>query len=222
MTEPAARDTLSNTRRRIILTLKQHGEATAVDLAGSLFVTVSAIRQHLGRLTGEGLITYREVGSGPGRRRRLYTLTPAADRLFPGGYEALLEDLIGFLEKQDPDLLEKFVGGLRDRRAEIPARAAAQGRRAGIEALVTLFEREDYLPEIQEDNGAELLRLFHCPIVNIARAFPRLCECEAELIAAATRDGAPERVRWRLNGDATCAYRLPGMKLSGNGASATS
>src|SRR5207244_10122645 len=39
-----------STRRRILVALKKRGEAGAEDLAGSLGITVSAVRQHLAGL----------------------------------------------------------------------------------------------------------------------------------------------------------------------------
>ena len=128
---PTTREQLTNTRRKIVLTLKQRGEANAVELAEALYVTVSAIRQHLGRLTDEGLIAYREIGQGPGRRRRLYHLPPAAESLFPNGYEELLTRLMTFVQRENPAMLDRFLEDEWRWRSE---RARRGGPPAGIDA----------------------------------------------------------------------------------------
>lgn len=191
-----------------MLTLKQRGEANAVELATSLFVTVSAIRQHLGRLTGEGLIAYREVGQGPGRRRRLYHLTPAAESLFPNGYEELLTRLMSFVLREDPVLLERFSDEEMQWRFERARRGASAPTFDGqVEAVVQTFTRDAFLPELDGQKGDEL-QFQHCPVLAAARLYPRLCAAELEFIQQLVPGGTVDRVAWRLDGAGVCAYRF--------------
>jgi predicted ArsR family transcriptional regulator len=205
---PTTREQLTNTRRKIVLTLKQRGEANAVELAEALYVTVSAIRQHLGRLTGEGLIAYREIGQGPGRRRRLYHLTPAAESLFPNGYEELLTRLMTFVQRENPAMLDRFLEDEWRWRSE---RARRGGPPAGIDAQIEgvaqLFARDSYLPEVDGAAGHEI-QFQHCPIFAAARIYPRMCVAELEFIREQIPDGQVDRTAWRLDGASVCQYQV--------------
>lgn len=208
---PTTREQLTNTRRKIVLTLKQRGEANAVELAEALYVTVSAIRQHLGRLTGEGLIAYREVGQGPGRRRRLYYLTPAAESLFPNGYEELLTRLMTFVQHEDPKLIDRFVtaeGSWRSERAR--RNGPAPGYLGQIEAVVHWFARDSFLPEMDGAEGVDGtdIQMQHCPVLAAARIAPALCASEWAFIQEQIPDGDVKRVAWRLDGASVCVYRV--------------
>ena len=54
---------LSNDRRLLILcSLVEEGEATVNDLAETVGLSQSALSQHLARLRGEGIVTFRRDG----------------------------------------------------------------------------------------------------------------------------------------------------------------
>ncbi|MBI2764385.1 MAG: winged helix-turn-helix transcriptional regulator [Chloroflexi bacterium] len=215
------RDELLNTRRKIIVTLKQNGEATAAALAESLFVTVSAIRQHLGRLASEGLIGYREIGRGPGRRRRLYSLTATADVLFPNGYESMARRLADFVAGRAPELLDQFFQ--QEAAGQVAEIAAGTDGRmdAVLGLMVSLFERNDFAPQLSSPHGDgdgaggdPLLTLFHCPILALSRDHPQICAYEARAIHDMAMAGQPgggidvERRAWRLEGQLLCSYAI--------------
>jgi len=210
-TNSSTREQLTNTRRKIVLTLKQRGEANAVELAEALYVTVSAIRQHLGRLTGEGLIAYREVGQGPGRRRRLYYLTPAAESLFPNGYEELLTRLMTFVQHEDPELMDRFVAAESRWRSERARRSGPPpGYFAQIESVVQWYARDSFLPEVDGAEGVDGadIQMQHCPVLAAARIAPAICDGEWAFIREQIPDGDVARVAWRLDGANVCVYRV--------------
>ena len=88
MSETATLDTLPATRRALLDALKRQGEARADELATILGITVSAVRQHLAALHGDGLVTHSEVRAGPGRPHHKYRLSEQGDNLFPRRYAA--------------------------------------------------------------------------------------------------------------------------------------
>ncbi|MCC6381280.1 MAG: ArsR family transcriptional regulator [Dehalococcoidia bacterium] len=209
MTQNPWLESFPSTRRQIIVILKKRGEASAADLAAMLFITVSAIRQHLGRLTGEGLVGYREVGHGPGRRRRLYSLSAGGEQLFPTGYEAVLVRLGEHLEEKAPGLLDHFVEEQRRRFVE---RAAPRmvGRPLAVQVgeLIDLLAPMNFLPEVAEDGEATSLTFFHCPVYGLVRRFSGACAAEAAALADVLPTRAVERTAWRLEGAPVCSYRL--------------
>src|SRR4051794_14129285 len=95
------------TRKAIVMALKKRGEARAEELAAEMGVTVSALRQQLVALSGDGLVTFREVRSGPGRPKHFYSLTAAAESLFPKTYDELTNELLDYVSDESPELLER-------------------------------------------------------------------------------------------------------------------
>ncbi len=102
-----ALDALPPGRRAVLSTLKTRGEASAEDVAAVLGVTVSAVRQHLAPLEQHGLVAHRDERPGPGRPRRRYCLTPAAESLWPKRYGQLTNQLLTFLDDADPTLVDQ-------------------------------------------------------------------------------------------------------------------
>ena len=81
--------TLPTTRRALLTLLKRRGPSTADELASSLAITVSAVRQHLAGLSADRLVRYDEERTGPGRPRHRYELSEDGEDLFPKTYSEL-------------------------------------------------------------------------------------------------------------------------------------
>ena len=122
-------DNLPPGRRAVLSTLKTRGEASADEVATTLGVTVGAVRQHLAPLEEQGLVAHRDERPGPGRPRRRYCLTPAAESLWPKRYGQLANQLLTFIDGADPTLVEL---AFEHRRRERVARAAAAPRRPAV------------------------------------------------------------------------------------------
>ena len=60
---------LSVSTREVVPALKKRGEARASEIAAALGITPSGVRQHLGALRADGLVAYRTIHAGPGRRK---------------------------------------------------------------------------------------------------------------------------------------------------------
>src|SRR5437879_5426896 len=121
MTGPAT------TRRAILLTIKRRGEARAEDLATTLGITPSAVRQHLTALVGEGLVSVREQRGGTGRPKFFYATTAAAEELFPKTYGDLTNELLDFLSGEEPGMVDRLFERRQQRRVDA-ARQRLKGR----------------------------------------------------------------------------------------------
>src|SRR6202035_2560467 len=108
----------STTRRAILLTIKKRGEARAEDLAAALSITPSAVRQHLTGLLGEGLVAVREQRGRAGRPRFFYSVTALAEPLFPKTYGGLANELLDYLDEDEPGMVDQMFARRRDRRVE--------------------------------------------------------------------------------------------------------
>ena len=181
-TEAAGRATalagLPSGRRAVLTRLKSAGEATADRLADDLGVTVGAVRQQLAPLGEAGLVAHRDERRGPGRPRRWYCLTPAAESLFPKRYGQLTNQLLGFIEEADPR------PGHRRLRA---AGRAAPGRGPPlvwpvvrfdeqVKELARILDEDGYLADCEPAvEGSWLVIERNCAILDVARHHREAC-----------------------------------------------
>ena len=87
---------MQSTRQEILEILKEEKQATVEDLAERLELTPMTIRHHLNVLQAQNLVATTTVRRSQkvGRPRLVYTLTEAADDLFPQSYGELARHLV--------------------------------------------------------------------------------------------------------------------------------
>jgi predicted ArsR family transcriptional regulator len=197
-------------RRAVLCTLKSDGEATAEQLAGELGVTVGAIRQQLAPLGEDGLVAHRDERQGPGRPRRFYCLTPAAESLFPKRYGQLTNQLLGFIEEADPDVITSAFqrrGLQRQARAEI--RLAERSLTGRVEELARILDEDGYLAGCEQIGpGAWRITELNCAILDVARQHHEACGSELAFLRAVLPGASVERVTHILAGAHSCSYEV--------------
>jgi predicted ArsR family transcriptional regulator len=156
------------TRYALFRHIADAGEPVGVaDLTERFRFNHNAIRQHLAKLVGAGLIVEaRAAATGPGRPRLVYTVNPAAEGQWgtTGPYErlsALLAEIIR------TGLSPKEVG----RRAATEFRAPSASDSDDVIADVTLaMARQGFDPEVRPTpgGGTEIV-LRNCPFESAAR-----------------------------------------------------
>ena len=134
----------TSTRREIINLLRVVGPLTVGELGERLHITHVAVRRHLTSLERDGLVTSVQQRLPMGRPTRVYSLTEAADNLFPKKYGSMMVELLDFLHETDPELVEAFF---RRRGEEMVARYGGEVNGG------TLKERVQQLTAIQQANG---------------------------------------------------------------------
>jgi DeoR family suf operon transcriptional repressor len=208
--ESASLDTLPSSKRALLETLKRRGEAGADELAAALGITVSAVRQHLASLHGDGLVAHSEVRSGPGRPRHVYRLSDRGDNLFPRAYAAIVTDLLVEAEEADPELVDKMFARRRARRVQ-RARERLEGKPFGerVLALTQILDEDGYLAEaIRQDDGSYRIVEHNCAILEVATRYGAACGTELEFIREVLPDATVERVAHLLSGGHVCAYEV--------------
>ena len=210
MSDTASLDTLPTTRRALLEAIKRRGEARADELADSLGITVSAVRQHLAALTAEGLVAHREVRAGPGRPHHDYRLSERGDNLFPRRYAAIVTDLLVEAEAADPELVDRMFERRRARRA-----ARAKQRLDGlafadrVAELTAILDEDGYLAEfVPQDDGSFRIVEHNCAILAVASQYGAACGTELEFIREVLPDARVERVAHLLAGGHVCAYEV--------------
>ena len=202
---------LGESQRSLLVELKRRGEATLVEVAGAVDLASETVREHLNALTARGLV--ERVGrrrNGPGRPRIVYGLSDRGEALFPNREGALLGELASHLVATGrEDVLEEFfqwrIGEQRDS-AESRLRGLEGAER--MEEVARILSEQGFMAEVEEDEGgALLLRLCHCPLKELVEASRLPCRAEIEFVEELLGESLA-REAWIPEGDHSCTYRL--------------
>jgi predicted ArsR family transcriptional regulator len=170
-----------STRGRIIVLLRR-ASRTVDELAQALDLTDNAVRAHLTALERDGLVQQHGVQRGRGKPAYAYDLTPEAERLFPKPYALVLRHLLDLLAARlGPEELEALLrnvgailaSGLNRPTGDIHAR---------LEAAVTVLNGLGGLAELEERDGAFMIRGYRCPLATVVPGHPEICQLAATLL----------------------------------------
>jgi DeoR family suf operon transcriptional repressor len=208
MTVSEALSSLPENRRRILEHVKRAGETTAEAIATELGVTLSGARQHLMTLERDGLLEHRSRRGGPGRPRHVFVLTPVGDSLFPRAYAELTNELLEYVEDEDPSLLERIFERRARRRLQ-----RARERTAGlpfadrVRAVAEILDEDGYLADFaRRDDGAFVITEHNCAVLGVALRYRHACSSELDFLQAALPEAEVTRIAHRINGGHVCAY----------------
>lgn len=196
--------------RDILLALKKRGEARADELARAVGITPSGVRQHLLSLRAAGFVAHRAVQAGPGRPRYVYCLTALAEELFPKTYGQLTTELLGDLEEEDPEILQRIFQRRRRRRVQL-ARTRLAGKSFGerVAELARILDEDGYLADFEKrSDGTYLIIEHNCAIWDVAAKYALACSTEFEFLRQVLPEARIERVAHRVAGAYTCAYEI--------------
>ena len=203
-----ALNSLPETRRRILEQIKRGGNTTADAIAAELGVTLSGARQTLTALEREGLLTHAAERGGPGRPRHVYSLTAAGDALFPRAYVELTNELLEYVEDEDPVLLERIFTRRAERRLQ-----RARERTVGlsfperVQAVANILDEDGYLADFsRRDDGAFIITEHNCAVLGVALRYGHACSSELDFLRAALPEAEVTRIAHRIQGGHVCAY----------------
>jgi len=211
-TQTPALAALPTTWQTVLRYLKTRGDATAEDLATAAAITLSGVRQHLTALERDGLVTHTEprASTGTGRPRYLYTLTPTGDALFPRAYAELTNELLHYVEDEDPALLTRLFDRRAQRRLE-QCRARTEGLPfpERVSVVARILDEDGYLADFTpRDDGAFVITEHNCAVLSVAKRYSLACSSELAFLQAALPDATVARIAHRLNGAHVCAYEV--------------
>jgi len=208
--QEAAINAFPETRRAMLQILKREGRADTERLAQLTEITTSGARQHLVALEADGLVTHLVERVGPGRPRHAYQLTTAGDALFPRHYSALTNELLAYVEDEDPALVERIFARRGQRRLEQAiARTEGLPFDEKVRTIAQILDEDGYLADFRTmDDGTYLITEHNCAVLIVAQRYRHACSSELEFLQRALPEADVTRVAHRLNGAHVCAYQV--------------
>ena len=196
-----------STRGQIVTLLRRSGR-TVEDLARALDLTDNGIRAHLALLERDGVVRQRgsvRRGSG-GKPAYVYELTQEAEDLFPKAYEPSLRRLLDVLSDQlgpeESEALLRSVG----RRLAGEHSTRADGAHARLESAVAVLNELGGLAELEERDGAVIIRGYSCPLAGVTPDHPQVCRMAETLIAELA--GVPVHERCDRGERPRCCFEI--------------
>src|SRR3712207_753024 len=173
-----------STRGQIVTLLRRSGR-TVEDLARALSLTDNGVRAHLAVLERDGIVRQRgsvRRSSGGGKPAYVYELTQEAEDLFPKAYEPALRRLLDILSDQlGPKEAEALLRSVGHRLAEEYS-VRAEGTHARLESAVEVLNELGGLAELEERDGALVIRGYSCPLASVTTDHPEVCRMAETLI----------------------------------------
>jgi DeoR family transcriptional regulator, suf operon transcriptional repressor len=211
---------LPETRRALLDALKRRGPLGAEALALAAGISASGVRQQLTTLERDGLVTASNerknastganTGANTGRPEKIYRLTQAGDALYPRFYAELTNELLGYLDDDDPVLLERLFARRMQRRIEAARQRLAPlpDLRAKAYELARILDADGYLAECSETSDGWLISEKNCAILSIALRYGQACSSELGFLQAVLPEAQVTRVAHMVAGAHVCAYAV--------------
>lgn len=198
-------------RQKILEILKRNHHATVVELAEELDMAPVSVRHHLDLLIGDNLVCTPRVrrGTGAGRPKRMYALTPHAASHFPNNYRQLADDSLNALKQLVSE--EQVLGVMRNlagrMASQVPDDLDTLSPPERIEVVVRFLSEQGFMAGYEVSGNEVLLHTCNCPYAQLAGSHPELCHMDLQLISELT-GLEPQRIAHIVEGDGRCTYRL--------------
>jgi len=190
------------------------GNITATQLATQLGITPAAVRRHLDLLEGEGLVvarsSRRRQSSSRGRPAKAFQITDAGrDRFYQAYSKLAVQAIVQLLEAAGPQGLDALAQAhFSPIEAFFSEALAADPDKTPHAALVAALDAGGYAASLSQMAGGAQLCQHHCPVADVARAYPEICEVETSLIAQLLQSHV-QRLATIAHGDGVCTTNIP-------------
>jgi predicted ArsR family transcriptional regulator len=202
---------MQSTRQEILSILREERQATVEDLAESLELTPMTIRHHLNVLQAQNLVVASKVRRSKkvGRPRLVYTLTEAADELFPHGYGELARRLVSEVKETvgEEELKTIFRRMAADLAAEAPPAKESQTFEERLDQVSEFLQEKGFLSRWEETDEGYVLTNVNCPYRRVSREHSEVCIMDFELLDRLL-GVKPHRLEHMRSGDACCSFLL--------------
>lgn len=207
------------TCEQILRLIVERGPITSGELARILVLTPAAVRRHISTLFEDEYIQIYQTNSNTplkrGRPSRRYVATNRGHAQLNEAYADIAAHALSFVrENLGDEGIEEFA---RRRTEALQTRYQNKVAAAGpnpidkIAALAQSLERDGFMTTLRRGGPHSIsLQLCqgHCPVQDVAGAFPELCEAETQAFAKLL--GVPiQRLSTLANGGHVCTTNIP-------------
>lgn len=204
---------LAETKRNIILFLKEHGRGDTGQLATHLSLSLEAVRRQLLELKNEGWVTgkplKKENHGRSGRPSVFFHLTLAGEHLFPKRYDQLFLTLLDTISetKGHEGTLEILAQFTEKRIREFAGKLENLNLPEKLEALKNLYWEGDPYVKVERDNRGYRLIEYNCPLLGVAMKRPVVCSSSVYFLSKLLGVKVVREERFQ-DGEGRCVFRI--------------
>ncbi len=204
--------------RALLDLIRRGGPLTVAEMAASLGVTATAIRNRLTRLLGAGLVERQSEHQGRGRPKHTYQASVEAQKRLGQNYAdlavVLWDEMMSTVA--DRKLRRLLFTRVTDRLAEIyRSQVSGQEWEGRLVQLTNLLHDRGVEAEVARDAGGVIpvLRQHSCPYYELAEADPAICALERKMFEKVL--GRSLRLsQCRLDGDRFCDFQAKPIPIT--------
>jgi predicted ArsR family transcriptional regulator len=202
---------MQSTRQEILGILKAEKQATVEDLAARLDLTPMTIRHHLNVLQAQNLVTATKVRrlQKVGRPRLVYTLTDAADELFPQNYGELARRMVTEIKeavgKEETRAMFRRIAVRVARQAPEPAEGQTFEER--LTQVAGFLEEQGLVNHWEKTDEGYVFTNVNCPYRRVAQEHGETCELDIALLTELLGI-EPQRLTSLRQQDFSCSYLI--------------
>lgn len=211
LSETERNGNMQSTRQEILEILLEERQATVEDLAERLELTPMTIRHHLNVLQAQNLVAATTVRRSQkvGRPRLVYTLTEAADDLFPQNYGELARHLVVEIKEtmgpgETEEIFRRIAGRIAD---EAPQPSDGQSFEARLAEVADFLEQQGFVVRWEKTDEGYVLTNVNCPYRQITRDHPEICVMDSVLLERLLGI-EPQQLSRMREGDVACTSLL--------------
>lgn len=202
---------MQSTRQEILAILKEEGQATVEDLAERLELTPMTIRHHLNVLQAQNLVVASKVRRSKkvGRPRLVYTLTDAADDLFPQSYGELARHLVSEVkETVGEEETEAIFARVADRVARnAPPPIPGQDFEDRLIQVIEFMEEQGFISRWDKTDEGYVVTNINCPYRSVSREHDEVCIMDTQILTQLLKV-TPQRITSMQAGETSCRFLL--------------
>lgn len=205
----------TSTRREIINILRTVGPLTVGALGDRLGITHVAVRRHLTSLERDALVCSVQERLPMGRPTRVYSLTEAADELFPKKYGSFTLEVLDFLSLNAEEMVEQFFANRGKNMSDKYGPEVTSGTSLSerVARLTDIQTANGYLADWEQGEGDTLvIKEYNCPVHQVSRKYPHACHHELEFFKTVLGTDQVERVECIAKGGSCCRYTIEPAK----------
>lgn len=197
---------------RALWILKTTGRQSVKTIAQEMNITTEGARFHLHMLEKKGLVQAETKVEGPGRPKKIWSLTEKGHSRFPDRHSVIIVQFIEnvkrtlgeqslqlLIDTHESDMLERY-------KKEINQNSPLEKK---IQTLCDIRCREGYMADYRKEGKAWLLMENHCPICMAAEVCQGFCQSEISIFRQVLGDDVEvERIEHAIKGARRCCYRI--------------